>query len=695
VKSRIPLAIALATGTAAATALVAIAGPVAAKPASPAAIKAAAAEGASALVAARPSYLQASSDDAFVQHPVISSEGKQYVSYDRTYKGVHVKGGDFVVMTDAAGNVQYTSVAQTKPITGLSVVPKITEAKGLAVAKGQLKKFTSSEGSSLIVAANDSATPALAWETTVRGTNAKGGPSRLTVDVDAVTGKVLSKTEHVENVTGTGTGWINGSVSLATTLSGSTYSMKDPVETTLSCQNAANNTTFTGTDNVWGTGVGTDRETGCVDALYVAQTQTKMLSAWLGRNGQDGSGGAWPIRVGDQEENAYYDGTQVQVGYNSVGKWISSADVLGHELGHGIDDHTPGAISGNGTQEFVADTFGAATEAYANNPNDPPDYQVGEEVNLVGSGPIRYMYNPSLAGDDNCYSSSTPTDEVHAAAGPGNHFFYLLAEGTAPTDGQPTSTTCNSTTGLVGVGIQNAIKIMYNAMLLKTTASSYLKYRTWTLTAAKTLGNGDCTLFNATKAAWNGVSVPAQTADPTCTGGTTPPTTTPTTPPTTTPTTPPTTTPTTPPTGGNLLTNPGFESGSGVGWTSTSGVISTASGTSVPQAGSYFAWLDGYAATHTDTLSQSVAVPAAGGTLSFYLKVVSSETSTTTAYDKLTVKVGSTTLATFSNLNKGSAYAQKSYSLAAFAGQTVTLSFSGVEDSSLATSFQIDTTSIS
>jgi hypothetical protein len=43
----------------------------------------------------------------------------------------------------------------------------------------------------------------------------------------------------------------------------------------------------------------------------------------------------------------------------------------------------------------------------------------GERVNLVGSGPIRYTYNPSLAGDDNCYSSSTPTEEVHAAAGPG------------------------------------------------------------------------------------------------------------------------------------------------------------------------------------------------------------------------------------------------------------------------------------
>ena len=115
----------------------------------------------------------------------------------------------------------------------------------------------------------------------------------------------------------------------------------------------------------------------------------------------------------------------------------------------------------------MADTFGAATEWYANNPADTPDYTVGELVNLVGSGPIRYMYNPSLAGDANCYSSSIPTAEVHAAAGPGNHWFYLLAEGTSPTDGQPTSPTCNGSS-VTGIGIQKAEKIMYNAMLMKT-----------------------------------------------------------------------------------------------------------------------------------------------------------------------------------------------------------------------------------
>ena len=48
------------------------------------------------------------------------------------------------------------------------------------------------------------------------------------------------------------------------------------------------------------------------------------------------------------------------------------------------------------------------------------------------------------------------------------------------------------------------------------------------------------------------------------------------------------------------------------------------------------------------------------------------------------------TLATFSNLNHNTGYIQHSYSLAPYIGQTVTLKFTGTEDSSLQTSFVID-----
>ena len=712
-----------------------------------------AAKTAASIVASRPSYLYASADESFAQQKVHASSGLQYVPYQRRYANLKVVGGDFVVVTNSAGQVLYKSVAMTKPIGSIGVTPALSKDAAEAVAKQQLSSVSAVEGSELVVYALGE-TPRLAWESTVNGVGAEGY-SRLTLEIDALTGAVLDRQERVMHGTGTA-GW-NGPnpVTINTTSSGGTFRMQDPTITSLSCQDAANNTTFSGPDDAWGNGNATSRETGCVDALFAAQTEARMLSQWLGRNAMDGNGGAWPIRVGLNDQNAFYDGTQVQIGHNTSSQWISSLDVVAHEMGHGIDDHTPGGISRSGTQEFVADTFGAATEWFANEPSqyDAPDFLVGEKINLVGSGPIRNMYNPSALGDPNCYSSSIPTTEVHAAAGPGNHWFYLMAMGTNPTNGQPTSPTCNGST-ITGIGIQNAIKIMYNAMLMKTTSSSYLRYRVWTLQAAKNLFS-TCNEFNVVKAAWNAVSVPAQTGEATCTGptalslanpgaqtssvgtavnlalsasgGTTPYTFSATGLPaglsinastgviSGTPTTAGTSSVTATvrdnaspqasasqtfswtvnPQGtcgspGQKIVNPGFESGN-TPWTATAGVLGNTSG-QTPHSGTRYAWLDGYGTTHTDTLQQTVTIPAGctSYSLSFWLHIDSTETTTSTQFDRLTVQLGTTTLATYSNLNKASGYSQKTFNVAGFAGQTVALKFTGTEDSSLQTSFVLD-----
>ncbi|MBV6696800.1 putative Ig domain-containing protein [Kitasatospora aureofaciens] len=147
-------------------------------------------------------------------------------------------------------------------------------------------------------------------------------------------------------------------------------------------------------------------------------------------------------------------------------------------------------------------------------------------------------------------------------------------------------------------------------------------------------------------------------------------------------------------TAAQLLGNPGFETGTATPWTATAGVIDNSS-SEPAHSGSWKAWLDGYGTTHTDTLSQSVTIPAGcKATLSFYLHIDTAETSTTNAYDKLTVQAGSTTLATFSNLNAGAGYTLRSYDVSSLAGQTVTVKFTGTEDSSLQTSFVIDDTAL-
>jgi hypothetical protein len=148
-------------------------------------------------------------------------------------------------------------------------------------------------------------------------------------------------------------------------------------------------------------------------------------------------------------------------------------------------------------------------------------------------------------------------------------------------------------------------------------------------------------------------------------------------------------------TASQLLRNPGFESGNTI-WSSTPAVIGQNGPFEPAHSGTWDAWLDGYGTTHTDTLSQSVTIPAActGTTFSFWLHIDTSETTTTIAYDKLTITANGTTIATFSNLNHASGYQQHSYSLGSFAGQTVTLKFTGTEDSSLQTSFVVDDTAV-
>jgi putative Ig domain-containing protein len=152
---------------------------------------------------------------------------------------------------------------------------------------------------------------------------------------------------------------------------------------------------------------------------------------------------------------------------------------------------------------------------------------------------------------------------------------------------------------------------------------------------------------------------------------------------------------------GQKLTNPGFESGAS-GWTGSASVIGQNSGNGEPaRTGTWDAWLDGYGAAHTDTLSQSVTLPSGCSAydFTFWLHVDTAETGTT-AFDTLTVRVlsssGATlaTLATYSNVNAASGYQQRSFSLAPYAGQTVTLSFTGVEGSIKQTSFVVDDTAV-
>ena len=155
-------------------------------------------------------------------------------------------------------------------------------------------------------------------------------------------------------------------------------------------------------------------------------------------------------------------------------------------------------------------------------------------------------------------------------------------------------------------------------------------------------------------------------------------------------------------TASQLLGNPGFETGTAAPWTVSDASVINNSSSEPAHSGSWDAWLDGYGTTHTDTLAQTVTLPSGCSSyqLSYYLHVDTAETSTSKAYDTMTVQLLNssgtvlTTLASYSNLSAATGYTQHSFSRSGYAGQTVTLKFTGTEDYEYQTSFVVDDTAL-
>jgi Immune inhibitor A-like, MAM domain len=149
-----------------------------------------------------------------------------------------------------------------------------------------------------------------------------------------------------------------------------------------------------------------------------------------------------------------------------------------------------------------------------------------------------------------------------------------------------------------------------------------------------------------------------------------------------------------------LIVNGGFE-GSLPPWVmSGSGAFYTNNG-NYPHGGTGYIYF-GVNNNVSGQTYQTVTIPTtATGSLTFWFNC-SSQEGITTAYDFLYVEVRNTsgtllqTLATYSNKNKTTAgnYSQKSFSLAAYRGQTIRLQFRCTTDVSLSTTFRIDDVSL-
>lgn len=461
-----------------------------------------------------------------VTDTITDPNGATHVRMERLYRGLPVIGGDLVAHEGAQGSLK--GVSQT-----LDHAIRVSTTPAVSKATAQQKVVRAAQSSRLVVDAT-SGTGRLAWEVITGGKQADGTPSRLATYVDAVTGKVLRREQQIQNVDGSGQSLYSGTVPLQLTQSGSTYQLKDPTRgntyttdfnngtDSLGCQlfgyNCKPGTLFTSPDTSFGNGATSSRESAAVDAQYGTNMTWDFFKNTYNRNGifGNGTGSFNRVHYGKNYANAFWDGTKMTYGDGDGVNYgpLVSLDVAGHEMSHGVTENTANlTYSGEsgGLNEATSDIFGTMVEFYAANANDPADYLIGEEFDLKNHVGFRRMDRPSADGSSyDCWSSSVGNADVHYSSGVGNHFFYLLAEGSgAKTIGgvAHNSPTCNGST-VTGIGRTAASAIWYRALTVyMTSGTNYAGARTATMNAARDLYGAGSTQQNTVAAAWAAVSV--------------------------------------------------------------------------------------------------------------------------------------------------------------------------------------------
>ncbi|MFJ7905738.1 M4 family metallopeptidase [Kitasatospora sp. NPDC096204] len=470
---------------------------------------------------------------------VLDKDGTRHLRFERTYAGLPVIGGDLVVHQKADGSVKSVDKAVAARITLPNLTPKLSVDQAVtqvtATVRATVGVTTDADESpltevhqagraELVVWATDG-NPRLAYRTTVEGLRADGTPSRQILVTDATDGRTLATHETVQTAAGTGNGVFVGQVPLTTAQSGSEYRLKDDSRGGQSTSDLNNGTDGTGslfanTSNSFGDGTVNNRESAAVDAQFGAATTWDFYKSTFGRSGirNDGVGALSRVHYGSNYVNAFWDDSCFCMSYgdgsNNTAP-LTEIDVAGHEMSHGVTAATANlnyAGESGGLNEATSDIMGTMVEWYANLPSNPPNYWIGELINLRGDGsPLRYMDQPSKDGGSADYwDANVGNLDVHYSSGVANHFFYLLSEGSGAKTingfGYDSPTYDNST--LAGIGRDKAAQIWYRALTTYfTSTTDYAGARAGTLSAAADLYGSGSAEYNAVAAAWTAVNV--------------------------------------------------------------------------------------------------------------------------------------------------------------------------------------------
>lgn len=497
--------------------------------------------------------------------------GEEDVRVQQEYRGVKVLEGDAVL--HLSGGRMRGLVDGFKRNIRLDVTPTLTAGEARARAHAALNPagpYVAEPAVELVVAPFDHTvedrrgrartvrTFALAYHVHAELENGAMETAHTDLLVDAHSGRILDRwsTLMTSGAKGTGRSQYNGTVTLDTNSTASGYELNDLVRSAgnktynLNHATSGTGTIYTDADNTWGDGAnyveGSDTtaangQTAGVDAAYGLQATWDMFKNVFGRNGIDGTGKATYSRVhySSNYDNAFWSSSCFCMTYGDGSSFstLTSLDVAGHEMTHGVCDYSAKLTyrgESGGLNEANSDIFGALAEFYARGgaagtvvPNHTDiggmiqvsfgtvpaaNYLIGEQLATPSyNKPLRWMYKPSLDGrSPNAWSKSLGRMDVHYSSGPANLWFFLLAHGSQVDafSGNIQAPMANGVTSIAGIGNHKAGQIWYRALTkYMTSSTNYAGARTATLNAATDLFGAASAEYAAVNKAWLAVNV--------------------------------------------------------------------------------------------------------------------------------------------------------------------------------------------
>lgn len=268
-----------------------------------------------------------------------------------------------------------------------------------------------------------------------------------------------------------------------------------------------------------------------LDAHLGAESVLDYWRTVHGRNSIDGNGMAVNsgVHFGSGVANAFWD-DNANVMYYGDGdgilfKPLTTLDVCGHEIGHGITQYTSNlqyifSQESSALNEGFSDIWGACVEHVAA-PNKQM-WLLGEEIFISTYNAIRNLQNPRAS---NLYEGPHPDTyqgdywdfyndyfgEPHNNSTVLSHWFYLLCTGGS---GWNNGHTSHASSGdgyfwtVNGVGINNAERIAYRtALLYLVPTANYVATRSATIQAAIDLFGTNSCQEKSVRDAWNAVGI--------------------------------------------------------------------------------------------------------------------------------------------------------------------------------------------